>query len=100
MYLLQPVLQLCGLILQVGDAVVQPQVLLLQVLLLLLGFVQLRGDVATLAELLLQRTLDDGNILLDAGDIWRTEAATWNIGSTVQDVLMILFNYNLIYESH
>ena len=79
---------------------VQPEVLLLEALLLLLCLVQLRGDTSTLAELLLQRALDDGNILLDAGDIWRTEATTWYIGSTLQDVLMILFNYNLIYESH
>ena len=79
---------------------VQPEVLLLEALLLLLCLVQLRGDTSTLAELLLQRALDDGNILLDAGDIWRTEAPTWYIGSTLQDVLMILFNYNLIYESH
>ena len=78
----------------------QPGVLLGEAPLLPPGSLQLGGHGPALAQLLLQRALDDGNILLDAGDIWRTEAPTWYIGSTVQDVLMILFNYNLIYESH
>ena len=54
----------------------ESQVLLLQVLLLLFGFVQLRRHTSSLVELLLECALYDGNILLDAADIWRTEATS------------------------
>ena len=40
-HLLQSLLQLRGLVLQVGDPMVEPQILLLQILLLFFGFIQL-----------------------------------------------------------
>ena len=58
---------------------VEPHVLRLETLLLLLGPVQLRGDVPALGQLLLQRALDDRDVLLDPGDVGGAELArAWN----------------------
>ena len=54
---------------------VEPHILRLETLLLLLGPVQLRGDVPTLGQLLLQRALDNRDVLLDSGDVGRAELA-------------------------
>ena len=42
----------------------EPHVLRLETLLLLLGPVQLSGDVPALGQLLLQRALDDGDVII------------------------------------
>ena len=52
---------------------IESHVLRLETLLLLLGPVQLSGDVASLSQLLLQRALDDRDVLLDPGDVRRAE---------------------------
>ena len=58
---------------------IEPHVLRLETLLLLLGPVQLSGDVASLSQLLLQRALDDCDVLLNPGDVRRAELArAWN----------------------
>ena len=58
---------------------VEPHVLRLKTLLLLLGPVQLRGDVPALSQLLLQRALDDRDVLLYPGDVGGAELArAWN----------------------
>ena len=75
-HLSQPLLQLSGLILQVGNPVVESQVLCLQTLLLLLGPVQLPRNGPPLCQLLLQGALNDGNVFLDATDVRGTKLST------------------------
>ena len=58
---------------------IEPHVLRLETLFLLLGPVQFSGDVASLSQLLLQRALDDRDVLLDPGDVRGAELArAWN----------------------
>ena len=64
--------------LEVCDAVLQPGVLLGEAPLLPPGSLQLGGDGAALAQLLLQRALDDRDVLLDPRDVGRAELLACN----------------------